>query len=356
MELRRRVFRWEEEQWKQFTEIVNDYKLSMGIQDTVIWKGSPLGDFSVKDFCRNHVCNGSGGSNKWRQVWANLAPHRVEVFVWQILHGRVAVKAELVKWGLMSLSSTCYPLCHQVIETINHVFIYCFESWCIWSEWCREWNFNWVQPENLSTFFQSWDVVILKDGEIKVWKMTFFAVTWSLWLARNDIVFGGKTWDRAQTYELVKLRPRLGAVLKCVKKMRPKVEWTNPVDGSMKFNVDGAASGCPGEAGIGGILKNSAGETKMMFSKSIRMGDSNLAKVLAIKQAFMMFSASNWNGSHSLVIESDSSNAVSWIQAPNQAPWRMRKWILQIEMLKRKVKRWEIKDVRRGQTSKQIPL
>ncbi|WRX26533.1 Ribonuclease H domain - like 10 [Theobroma cacao] len=200
-------------------------------------------------------------------------------------------------------------------------------------------------------------------------KERFFAVIWSLWLARNDIIFGGKTWDRAQTYELVKLRvatwakakwprdynrtldtfiePRLGAVLKCVKKTRPKVEWTNPVDGSMKFNVDGAASGCPGEAGIGGILRNSAGETKMMFSKSIEMGDSNLAEVLAIKQAFMMFFASNWNSFHSLVIESDSSNAVSWIQALNQALWRMRKWILQIEMLKRKVKRWEIKHVKR---------
>lgn len=119
------------------------------------------------------------------------------------------------------------------------------------------------------------------------------------------------------------------------------------MEGFMKFNVDGAASGCPGEAGIGGILRNSVGETKMMFSKAIGRGDANLAEVLAIRQAFMMFAASNWNESHFLVIESDSFNAVSWIKSPSQAPWRMRKWILQIETLKRKVKKWEIIHVRR---------
>ncbi|EOY03952.1 Uncharacterized protein TCM_019172 [Theobroma cacao] len=148
----------------------------------------------------------------------------------------------------------------------------------------------------------------------------------------NDIVFGGKTWDQNQIYELAKLRvatwvkakwprdcgrtldtfnePRLGAVLKSSRKSRPMVKWTKPVKGYMKFNVDGATSGSPRKAGIDGILSNFVGEIKMMFSKSIRLGDSNLAEVLATRQAFMMFVASTWNGSHFLVIESDSTNVL----------------------------------------------
>ncbi|EOY30926.1 Uncharacterized protein TCM_037968 [Theobroma cacao] len=97
--LRRRVFGWEEEQWKKFTAMVNDYHLSAEIHNTVIWKGTPSGDFSVKEFCRHQLDNDSGGRSTWRQVWTNLAPLKVEMFVWQIRHGRAAVKAKLMRGG-----------------------------------------------------------------------------------------------------------------------------------------------------------------------------------------------------------------------------------------------------------------
>lgn len=46
-----------------------------------------------------------------------------------------------------------------------------------------------------------------------------------------------------------------------------------------------------------------------------------------------------------MVVESDSKNAVQWINAPEKAPWRLRKWILHIEMLKRKVVQWEVQHI-----------
>ncbi|EOY02251.1 Uncharacterized protein TCM_016783 [Theobroma cacao] len=95
----------------------------------------------------------------------------------------------------------------------------------------------------------------------------------------------------------------------------------------MKFNVDGAAQGCPGKAGIGGVMRNNKGQIKVPFSKSIGIGDSNIAEVRAIREAFLIFSASKWAMSHSLVIESNSQNAVKWINAPGEAPWRFKKWI-----------------------------
>ncbi|EOY15851.1 Uncharacterized protein TCM_034797, partial [Theobroma cacao] len=143
-----------------------------------------------------------------------------------------------------------------------------------------------------------------------------YAMVWSLWLARNDVVFEGKPWDHDQLYELIKLHvatwakakwprqygrildtfvePSIGAVIKNVKKARPVTEWEKPPDRTMKFNVDGAASGSTNEAGIGGLLRNSKGEVRMMFSKSIGVGDSNLAEVLTIQEAFAMFLASKW--------------------------------------------------------------
>lgn len=98
--------------------------------------------------------------------------------------------------------------------------------------------------------------------------------------------------------------------MKQEKKLREVEGWIKPVAGMMKFNVDGAAQGCPPEAGIGDALRDERGHVKILFSKSIGMGDANLAEIRTIREAFIHFIASKWNSSHSLSIESDSRNAI----------------------------------------------
>ena len=63
----------------------------------------------------------------------------------------------------------------------------------------------------------------------------------------------------------------------------------------------------------------------MEFSKSIGVCDSNEAEIIAIKEALLIFSASKWNSSHGLIIESDSKNTVQWISNPLVVPWKIRK-------------------------------
>ena len=41
----------------------------------------------------------------WKAVWSKLAPPNVEVFYWQVINDKVAIKAELVKRGLLEASS-----------------------------------------------------------------------------------------------------------------------------------------------------------------------------------------------------------------------------------------------------------
>ncbi|EOY09873.1 Uncharacterized protein TCM_025243 [Theobroma cacao] len=184
-------------------------------------------------------------------------------------------------------------------------------------------------PNDSATLFNSWNAVAIKEGEISIWKMAFYTVVWSLWLFRNEIVFNGKHWDQDQLFELIKLQvaswakakwpflqnseldiyrtPKAEVHIKKQKQDRLEMRWKEPEEGKMKFNVDGAANGCPGEAGI----------------------------------------ASRWRSTHIMVVESDSKNAVQWINEPKKAPWRMRKWIFHIEMLKRKMVQWEVQHVSR---------
>ncbi|XVF67323.1 hypothetical protein PTKIN_Ptkin10aG0111800 [Pterospermum kingtungense] len=56
-----------------------------------------------------------------------------------------------------------------------------------------------------------------------------------------------------------------------------------------------AALGQPGLAGIGGILRDCEAKMKLRFSKSVGVADSRLAEVLAVKEAFILFSSSQWS-------------------------------------------------------------
>ena len=65
-----------------------------------------------------------------------------------------------------------------------------------------------------------------------------------------------------------------------------KVEvWCPPARGLLKFNVDGAARGKPGPAGVGGVLRDHKGDVLLMFSKNVGIKESNETEVLAILEA-----------------------------------------------------------------------
>ncbi|KAE8702415.1 hypothetical protein F3Y22_tig00110482pilonHSYRG00005 [Hibiscus syriacus] len=67
------------------------------------------GLFSVKS-CRKELGKVSGESDLWvKGVWQGLSPPRVEVFLWQLAHQKVAVREELVKRDSKLLGNSLSP-------------------------------------------------------------------------------------------------------------------------------------------------------------------------------------------------------------------------------------------------------
>ncbi|EOY26998.1 Uncharacterized protein TCM_028954 [Theobroma cacao] len=154
--------------------------------------------------------------------------------------------------------------------------------------------------KDLVISFNTWNVGPVGKSEFKIWCMAFYAILWSVWLYRNDMVFRGVTWNADQVFELVKLRvaswaqakwpleygvvldtykyPAKGAMVKKRKITRVVEEWSKPHKGEMKYNVDGVAQGCPEEVGIGGIIRDDEGNTKIVFSKVIGVEDASAAE------------------------------------------------------------------------------
>ena len=165
---------------------------------------------------------------------------------------------------------------------------------------------SWVSHKNPSIFFMAWQYALPENCYDVVWIMAFYAIIWSIWLIRNDMVFNGKVFDLRQTIDVIKLRiaswfnakwPGVYLVSDVVRfsnaiKVPPKVKivkeptcWKFPTPRYMKFNVDGSFKGKPRPAGIGGVLRDCSGAFKAVFSKAIGLADSNVAELLAVREA-----------------------------------------------------------------------
>ncbi|EOY12351.1 Uncharacterized protein TCM_030880 [Theobroma cacao] len=123
--------------------------------------------------------------------------------------------------------------------------------------------------------------------------------------------------------------------------------WSTPPPGTLKLNTDGIAKGKPGPAGIGGVIRDHHGFIQGTFSKNIGIEDSNFSEFYAIRDGISFFFSSPWAATHSLVVESDSTNAINWAQHHCKVPWRMKNISNAIETFLRKSTRITFKHVMR---------
>ncbi|KAK8596357.1 hypothetical protein V6N12_064852 [Hibiscus sabdariffa] len=96
--------------------------------------------------------------------------------------------------------------------------------------------------------------------------------------------------------------------------------WVKPSAESLKFNVDGAVVGGLGRAGIGGILRNSGNESLILFSRAAGSTDATSAELNAILEAVNLFRKSKWVHSFKLLLETDCSLCVQWLERPSSTP------------------------------------
>ncbi|KAK3189921.1 hypothetical protein Dsin_029482 [Dipteronia sinensis] len=97
------------------------------------------------------------------------------------------------------------------------------------------------------------------------------------------------------------------------RKCRVSEVWCPPSYGVFKFNVDGSVRGSLGMAGMGGVLRDSAGKVVCLFSIFLGIQDVNAIEIMAIGKACELISTdSNFVGRPIFII-SDSKVAVSWV-------------------------------------------
>ena len=326
--------------------------LSTSDPDTYIWAPSKSGLFSVKSAAMELATPSlSSNFDAIKGLWRGLVPYRIEIFTWMVLIGRINSKDKLIMRGIIPSSEANCVLCDQQHEDINHLFLHCSLSHLIWSWWLNLWGLQWVFPGSIRMAFEQWKAPSYGPFFRNVWCASFFIIVWSIWKERNARCFNQKSLHPSQIHELILLRlgwwisgwnfsfPYSSADIvrnpKCLMWFPSKVSaapcsledrhpsWIPPPTSKLKWNVDASLGELGTRVAIGGVLRDSNGHFKCLFSSPIPVMDINHAEVLAIHRALKIFTASQHNGNKDLIIESDSMNAVKWCLGEKEGPWNL---------------------------------
>ncbi|KAK9032724.1 hypothetical protein V6N11_056981 [Hibiscus sabdariffa] len=241
-----------------------EVKLGSLPSDRLRWVKASTGCYMTKDMCKL-LGKRDQDVIDWNTIWEVLAPFKVEYFAWKLLHGRLPTKLELEKRGTNVGSE---PACGVIYGSYNVYFL---------------WNPKPSLPVGL--------IYAQRESQHQSGK-------WFLTMLHYNL--GGGAEQKEITVN--------------------RKEWGPPSVGSVKFNTDGAVKGYYGPAGIGGVLRDHNGRILMNFSKHIGMSDPVSAEILAIKEALVLFTKSAWAFDANLIIETDCSIVVGWLQNPTTTP------------------------------------
>ncbi|KAE8734219.1 hypothetical protein F3Y22_tig00000778pilonHSYRG00358 [Hibiscus syriacus] len=338
IQLRRMLCDWELDQWIAFMSLIDKSSLSRCVDDFLGWSGKGDGIFSVKS-CRLSLQDRSEGSFVWKKwVWDGLAPPRVQTLIWQICHQKVAVRVELKRRGLQ-ISDVLCPMCHDQDETVAHLFLTCPIASELWSKFLRLWNISTVMPQDPSSILCSWSN--LRNNSL-IWRFIPAVIFWSIWKARNEVVFENGICDSTVLFFITRFRlakwflakypgvriltdllvgdPTRADLLPSNSSSKKISCWTPPPSDMFKLNVDGAVTGDGMQGGIGGVLRDSGSCTLANFSSAVGPGPPILSELKAIKKGLLFFFSSDLANKGRLILESDNKYAVDWILKRSPSP------------------------------------
>ncbi|KAK2643836.1 hypothetical protein Ddye_019031 [Dipteronia dyeriana] len=163
----------------------------------------------------------------------------------------------------------------------------------------------------------------------------FFTVVWSIWETKNGKLFKNEEASFLKAVDMVKFRvawlfknygkgnsdPITLILLDIADRCTDPCKvifldmggWIPLPSDVLKFNVDGSTRGSSAQAGIRGVLRDSRSNILCSFSIGIGVQDVITAEILVIAKACELCISQMELIGRSIVINSDSRAAVSWI-------------------------------------------
>lgn len=244
----------------------------------------------------------------WALIWNKFTWPKISTFLWFLSHKRILTWDNLVKRGFTG-PSQC-PNCLQNAETIQHLLLLCPLANTFWEK-CSFRCQNTKSTGDITNIIRTWPHrPFLSPLLNALWSLLPGIVFWSLWKERNKQIFKNqassldplwisfsinlqeslalRSWNEEDYPTNPKeisisknwnIRIAFIPTLKIHPNPASPLHWSPPPEGVFKLNFDGASKGNPGPAGFGGIVRNSRGETQLIYYGSIGWDSNNSAEL-----------------------------------------------------------------------------
>ncbi|KAE8664767.1 hypothetical protein F3Y22_tig00112738pilonHSYRG00325 [Hibiscus syriacus] len=293
IQLRRSLVDWEFEQWANLMSIISNFFLFKEAIDGLIWKGNGTSVYSVNS-CMKTCSLAQKEDSFWKNiVWKGLVPPRVELFMWQVVLQKLPVRSELAKRGVTGIVELSCPLCNLVDESSAHLFFSCSVVWSLWNKFVQYWSLNVVlQEENVQKFLQAWEDLNPRSA---IWKFIPAVVIWTVWKARNDIVFDRGKIDQPNLFFLARVR---------------LASWFLVKFADSVISMDSLI-----EHIVAGILRDEEGLLVGSFKEATGSGPPILMELKAIQKGLLFFNSvrGDVNGRDIAVNLKDVEGVIIWV-------------------------------------------
>jgi hypothetical protein len=210
---RRQLFVLEGDLLLHLLELLRHVSLSH-MEDSWVCTIGGEGVYTVKDgyyFLANTFLPEVGGydvdGSIVKRVWESYAPTKVVIFSWQLLLERLPTRGNLFRRGLLqSPAQSLCAWCNSDVETEVHLFMTCSVAVAVWSAIHSWLGLFTAVPGNVSLSFQAFGFPLKTKKCAKGFMLIWQTVAWSLWKARNSLIFYGKKVEINEIVDAIKYR------------------------------------------------------------------------------------------------------------------------------------------------------
>lgn len=226
--------------------------------DIRCWGDEPVGSCSIKALYKALDKPPSGPHLPWQRLWVSKLPSKLLFFTWRVLQNRLPTGDKIHKFN-PAFSPTC-TLCHEEVESIDHLLIHFKVSKSIWSMIP---NLN-QKPTDFDNFFK-W----LWSKPTSLSKTTGIFVAWFIWKMRCEHVFTQSLINPSsfifKSIFVIHEWNYVNFISTPVKVSGvPPDIWIPPTGNQVKLSFDGSFNPFSQCAGIGGHNIRSSARTLIM--------------------------------------------------------------------------------------------
>ncbi|KAF7815200.1 reverse transcriptase [Senna tora] len=264
--------------------------------DLLVWRYHISGNFTLKSayLLATNLIIAPSVSHSFNWIWHLKCHTKLRYFIWACINNALPTRAILNR-RTTHIPPYC-PLCNYEPESIDHILRNCFHSKRVWDTN----GFSSSDPIAFNTWLKH--NATLDNAHLLgiPHNLVFIYTLWSIWLARNSLLFKDKPFCANLTAKQgLKSAAELFFLgsqnIRSTVPVPINIKWHPPADSWVKLNTDGACTGNPGPFAIGGLIRDAQGNWIKGFSSYIGYGTALKAKIWAITSGLKLAKSLNFD-------------------------------------------------------------